>query len=280
MPTSTAGRSRRTATTPSPSCTRAPSSCPATASTTTATPAARTRRWAASPGRCGPGARRSAPGRAPSATSTSPKSVSLGQPVRAIESTHAGGFAVLEDRTVRSWGQNFDGSVGDGSYDVRRSPVVVPGLSQVKEIAADELVGARAAHQRHRRRVGQQRQPAARRRQHRREPAVPRGRPRTRRHAADRHHLGRGRRDHVVRRHLRRPGPQLGCRALRRHGVGRPACTRHQRRRHEPAVRHRCRAGRLRRRRRRAGPQGRRLGVVVQLATPRSTAAPGSATPR
>ena len=68
----------------------------------------------------------------------SPKAVDLGQPVRAIESTHSGGYAVLEDRTVKAWGQNFDGSVGDGSYDPRRAPVTVPGLTGVKEVAADE----------------------------------------------------------------------------------------------------------------------------------------------
>ncbi len=68
----------------------------------------------------------------------SPKAVDLGQPVRAIESTHSGGYAVLEDRTVKAWGQNFDGSVGDGSYDRRRAPVTVTGLTGVKEVAADE----------------------------------------------------------------------------------------------------------------------------------------------
>ena len=68
----------------------------------------------------------------------SPKAVDLGQPVRAIESTHSGGYAVLEDRTVKAWGQNFDGSVGDGSYDPRRAPVIVPGLPESRRSRRDE----------------------------------------------------------------------------------------------------------------------------------------------
>jgi alpha-tubulin suppressor-like RCC1 family protein len=67
----------------------------------------------------------------------SPKLVDLGQPVRAVETAHVEGYAVLQDRTVRAWGENFDGSVGDGTQTTRRSPVTVPGLTGVQEIATD-----------------------------------------------------------------------------------------------------------------------------------------------
>ena len=57
--------------------------------------------------------------------------------MRAVETRTSAGFAVLEDRTVRSWGQNFDGVARRRQPDLRGTPVVVHGLSQVKEIAAD-----------------------------------------------------------------------------------------------------------------------------------------------
>jgi alpha-tubulin suppressor-like RCC1 family protein len=77
-------------------------------------------------------------------TVTAPTTVNLGQPVRSVESGFREGFAVLEDRTVRSWGLNFDGVLGDGTVDTRRIPVTVhgldgaPALTSVKQVAADE----------------------------------------------------------------------------------------------------------------------------------------------
>lgn len=77
-------------------------------------------------------------------TVTAPTTVNLGQPVRSVESGFREGFAILEDRTVRSWGMNFDGVLGDGTVDTRRLPVTVhgldgaPALTSVKQVASDE----------------------------------------------------------------------------------------------------------------------------------------------
>ena len=69
----------------------------------------------------------------------------LGSSVRALESTDRSGYAVLTDGTVRSWGQNFHGRLGDGTLDVRYAPVTVrnvqgetgSALPGVAQLAAD-----------------------------------------------------------------------------------------------------------------------------------------------
>jgi alpha-tubulin suppressor-like RCC1 family protein len=57
-----------------------------------------------------------------------------------VTALEAGDFhtcAVLTGGTVKCWGANFSGQVGDGSIDVGRlSPVVVPGLAGVSKVAA------------------------------------------------------------------------------------------------------------------------------------------------
>jgi alpha-tubulin suppressor-like RCC1 family protein len=44
--------------------------------------------------------------------------------------------AVLEDRTVRCWGSNEFGQLGDGTHTNRRRAVAVPGLENVTQVAA------------------------------------------------------------------------------------------------------------------------------------------------
>ncbi len=51
----------------------------------------------------------------------------------------AGGYstyAVMADGTVRAWGDNSSGQLGDGSTTERRSPVTVPSLTNVKKVSA------------------------------------------------------------------------------------------------------------------------------------------------
>ena len=50
---------------------------------------------------------------------------SLGSSVRAVETASAAGYAVLDDGTVRSWGTNFNGRLGDGTEVRRSTPVTV-----------------------------------------------------------------------------------------------------------------------------------------------------------
>lgn len=45
-------------------------------------------------------------------------------------------LALLRDGTVRAWGDNSEGQLGDGSTMVRARPVVVPGLAGVAQVAA------------------------------------------------------------------------------------------------------------------------------------------------
>ncbi|HQY47165.1 MAG TPA: S8 family serine peptidase, partial [Usitatibacteraceae bacterium] len=47
-------------------------------------------------------------------------------------------FAVLADGTVRAWGNNGSGQLGDGTTTNRDSPVVVAGLSGVKAVSAGD----------------------------------------------------------------------------------------------------------------------------------------------
>ncbi|MDD1709727.1 MAG: hypothetical protein LUQ37_02320, partial [Methanoregulaceae archaeon] len=44
---------------------------------------------------------------------------------RQVDSTHAGGYAVMGDGTVRSWGQNYGGSLGNGTQTQSYAPVTV-----------------------------------------------------------------------------------------------------------------------------------------------------------
>ncbi|MCM3571360.1 RCC1 domain-containing protein [Neobacillus mesonae] len=45
-------------------------------------------------------------------------------------------LALLFDGTVRAWGYNGDGELGDGTYDSSNVPVQVSGLTDVIAIAA------------------------------------------------------------------------------------------------------------------------------------------------
>ena len=49
-------------------------------------------------------------------------------------STHS--LAVMKDGTVRAWGENRWGEVGDGTTSVRHAPVVVPGVKDAVGVAA------------------------------------------------------------------------------------------------------------------------------------------------
>lgn len=56
--------------------------------------------------------------------------------VTAVETGHNSSLALLEDGSVRTWGLNADGQLGDGTTTLRRTPVRVVGLSEVAAIAA------------------------------------------------------------------------------------------------------------------------------------------------
>jgi alpha-tubulin suppressor-like RCC1 family protein len=54
-----------------------------------------------------------------------------------VLSVSAGGLhslALLNDGTVRAWGRNTDGELGDGTNTLRLAPVVVPGLSNIVQV--------------------------------------------------------------------------------------------------------------------------------------------------
>lgn len=55
--------------------------------------------------------------------------------VTQIAATGWGGYALLADGTVRAWGSNTDGQVGDGTTTDRPTPVSVSGLTGVTQIA-------------------------------------------------------------------------------------------------------------------------------------------------
>lgn len=70
---------------------------------------------------------------------TSPSKVSgLGAGVARIAAGGGGGFAVLADGSVKGWGQNAHGQVGDGTTTARSTPVTVSGLAGV---SVAEVVG-------------------------------------------------------------------------------------------------------------------------------------------
>jgi alpha-tubulin suppressor-like RCC1 family protein len=54
--------------------------------------------------------------------------------------THS--LAVLKDGTVRAWGENISGEVGDGTTAVRHAPVVVPGIKDAVGVAAGQGISA------------------------------------------------------------------------------------------------------------------------------------------
>lgn len=58
--------------------------------------------------------------------------------VVAVSGGWAHSVALLGDGTVRAWGTNANNEVGDGSGTTRTSPVPVPGVSDVVEVAAGE----------------------------------------------------------------------------------------------------------------------------------------------
>lgn len=83
-------------------------------------------------------------GRFPIADAPSPVELTgLGQ-ARAIESASGRGYAVLADGTVRSWGTNHSGSLGDGTLNTSFVPREVRNvgnsgpLADIVEVAADE----------------------------------------------------------------------------------------------------------------------------------------------
>lgn len=61
-----------------------------------------------------------------------------GLPLRATAIAAGGRFslALCEDRSVRAWGANGEGQLGDGSFVDRTRPATVPGLTNVTGIAA------------------------------------------------------------------------------------------------------------------------------------------------
>lgn len=64
--------------------------------------------------------------------------VLLGVPVRAVTSGKAHACALLEDHTVRCWGANESGQLGDGSTNASAVPVAVHGLTEVIAIGAGD----------------------------------------------------------------------------------------------------------------------------------------------
>lgn len=56
--------------------------------------------------------------------------------VIAIAAGHDHSLALVKDGTIRAWGGNRWGQIGDGTVIDRRSPVVVPGIRKAKAIAA------------------------------------------------------------------------------------------------------------------------------------------------
>ena len=65
------------------------------------------------------------------------KVASLGTGVKAIAAGQYHSLALMKDGTVRSWGQNSDGQLGNGTDDPRDTPGPVSNLSGVKAIATD-----------------------------------------------------------------------------------------------------------------------------------------------
>jgi alpha-tubulin suppressor-like RCC1 family protein len=56
--------------------------------------------------------------------------------VAAISAGYTHSLAVMKDGTVRAWGENSYGEVGDGTTSIRHAPVVVPGIKTAVGVAA------------------------------------------------------------------------------------------------------------------------------------------------
>jgi alpha-tubulin suppressor-like RCC1 family protein len=68
-------------------------------------------------------------------------SASSGGPLNNVMAVAAGGYhtcALLGDGTVRCWGSNYSGQLGDGTTTQRNTPATVSGLSGATAIAAGE----------------------------------------------------------------------------------------------------------------------------------------------
>jgi alpha-tubulin suppressor-like RCC1 family protein len=79
-------------------------------------------------------------------------SASSGGPLNNVMAVAAGGehtCALLGDGTVRCWGRNDYGQLGDGTTTHRSTPATVSGLSGATAVAAGGLSHLRAAGQRH-----------------------------------------------------------------------------------------------------------------------------------
>ena len=70
---------------------------------------------------------------------------SLGSSVRAVETAFRTGFAVMADGSVKSWGQNFNGVLGNGNQTQQWTPVAVKNvdgkdgeLGGVEQLAVDD----------------------------------------------------------------------------------------------------------------------------------------------
>ena len=59
-----------------------------------------------------------------------------------VAAGHYHGMALLGDGTVRAWGANTYGQLGDGTTSRRTSPVTVPGLSGVETVTAGRAYSA------------------------------------------------------------------------------------------------------------------------------------------
>lgn len=57
--------------------------------------------------------------------------------VKAVGAGFVSSYALLSDGTVRAWGDNTYGQIGDGTFVQRPAPVIVSGLSGVASLAAD-----------------------------------------------------------------------------------------------------------------------------------------------
>ncbi|MEU9014676.1 hypothetical protein AB0D12_33945 [Streptomyces sp. NPDC048479] len=56
--------------------------------------------------------------------------------VTAIAAGDSHTLALMNDGTVKAWGMNTNGQIGDGTNTERHSPVTVPGLTGVRAISA------------------------------------------------------------------------------------------------------------------------------------------------
>jgi len=59
-----------------------------------------------------------------------------------VAAGHYSSLALLGDGTVRAWGMNSQGQLGDGTTTRRTSPVTVPGLSGVEQVTAGRAYSA------------------------------------------------------------------------------------------------------------------------------------------